>query len=180
MNILDAITSAQNGAAVRQLGSQFGLSDAQTAAALSALVPALASGLQRDVQDPSSVGGLLSALTAGTHRQYLEEPATLAAPTSVADGNGILAHLFGSKEVSREVATRASQRTGISPDILKRMLPLVAAMAMAALAKQAGNAPGAPSSGGILDMLTPILDRNRDGSLLDDVTGMLGRTLGRS
>ena len=42
MNILDAIVNAQDGAAVRQLGSQVGLRPDQTTAALSALVPALA------------------------------------------------------------------------------------------------------------------------------------------
>ena len=42
MNILDAIVNAQDGAAVRQLGSQVGLAPDQTTAALSALVPALA------------------------------------------------------------------------------------------------------------------------------------------
>jgi hypothetical protein len=40
MNILDAIVHAQDGAAVRQLGSQTGLGQDQTTAALSALVPA--------------------------------------------------------------------------------------------------------------------------------------------
>jgi hypothetical protein len=184
MNILDAITSAENGAAVQQLGSQFGLSDAQTASALAALVPALATGLQRNAQDQSGLGGLVSALTSGNHRRYLEDPSRLADPTTVADGNGILGHVFGSKEVSRDIASRAAQQTGISPDILKRMLPLIAALAMGALSRNAGTSPGAtagaPASGGILDMLTPMLDRNRDGSLIDDMAGMLGRTLGRS
>jgi hypothetical protein len=31
-----------------------------------------------------------------------------------------------------------------------------------------------------MDMLSPLLDRNRDGSIVDDVTGMLGRFLGRA
>ena len=43
MNILDSIMTAGNGAAVRQLGSQLGLDEAQTASALSVIVPALSS-----------------------------------------------------------------------------------------------------------------------------------------
>jgi hypothetical protein len=50
MNILEAILNSQDGAAVRQLSSQFGLGEAQTTSALSALVPALASGFQRNLQ----------------------------------------------------------------------------------------------------------------------------------
>jgi hypothetical protein len=37
---------------------------------------------------------------------------------------------------------------------------------------------GGPA-GGIAVMLTPLLDRNRDGSMLDDVTYMFGRFMKR-
>ena len=47
MNILDAIINAKEGGAVQQLGSQFGLGQDQTTAALSALIPALAAGFQK-------------------------------------------------------------------------------------------------------------------------------------
>ena len=52
MDILDSIMNAGNGAAVRQLGSQLGLDEAQTASALSALVPALSAGLRQNLQSP--------------------------------------------------------------------------------------------------------------------------------
>ena len=39
MNILDTIITAQDGAAVRNIGSQFGLGDDQATAALSAVIP---------------------------------------------------------------------------------------------------------------------------------------------
>ena len=66
------------------------------------------------------------------------------------------------------------------------MLPVVAAMMMGAMAKNAGGGAvtaglGVPASGiggGLLDMLTPMLDRDRDGSVVDDVAGMLGKFLG--
>ena len=40
-----------------------------------------------------------------------------------------LAILFGSKDVSRAVAGHAAKQTGIGADVLKKMLPMVAAMA---------------------------------------------------
>jgi hypothetical protein len=60
------------------------------------------------------------------------------------------------------------------------MLPLAAALMMGAFSKQSGNAsPVAAglggSGGGIAAMLTPLLDQNRDGSIMDDVTSMIGR-----
>jgi hypothetical protein len=185
MNILDTIMSAGNGAAVRQLGSQFGLNEAQTASAVSALAPALSAGLRRNMQSPDGLSGLLAALSGGSHQQYIDNPAVLADAGSVAEGNGILGHVLGSKEVSRQVAAQAGAQTGIAPDVLKRMLPLVATLVMGAMSRQAAAGGGASTAaaagaGGLLDMLGGALDRNRDGSALDDITGMIGRTFGRS
>ncbi|MEM8636431.1 MAG: DUF937 domain-containing protein, partial [Pseudomonadota bacterium] len=44
--------------------------------------------------------------------------------------------LLGSKDMSRQVAAQASQRSGVDNGIMKQMLPLVAAMAMGSLSKQ--------------------------------------------
>jgi hypothetical protein len=185
MNILDAIATAQDGAAVRQLGSQFGLGQDQTAAAMSALVPALAAGVQRNIQSEGGLGNLIAALSSGQHQQYLDNPAQLDNQAAVSEGNGILGHLLGSKDASREVATRAAAQTGLSADILKRMLPLVATLMMGAFSKQSGRETSSPgglgaSGGGLIAMLTPMLDQNRDGSIVDDVTSMLGRFVKRS
>jgi hypothetical protein len=185
MNILDAIVNAQDGAAVRQLGSQVGLAPDQTTAALSALVPALAAGFQRNLQGQGGLESLVSALSSGNHGQYIDTPASLGDPSAVADGNGILGHLLGSKEVSREVAGRAASQTGLSADVLKRVLPLAAALMMGAFSKQSGNASSmraglGGSSSGIAAMLTPLLDQNRDGSIMDDVASMIGRFVKQS
>jgi hypothetical protein len=177
MNILETILSAQNGAAVRQMGQQVGLGEDQTMSALSALVPALAGGFQRNMQSSGGLESLLGALTGGQHARYVEDPSSLAGAT--ADGNGILGHILGSKDVSRQVATRAAAQTGIDPAILKQMLPLVAAMMMGSMSQgQASAAPGTASAdpgSGLMSMLSPMLDQNRDGSIVDDVMGMLGK-----
>src|SRR5690606_5442092 len=117
----------------------------------------------------------------GNHARYLDNPGTLAQPGAVDDGNGILGHVFGSRDVSRQVAARASAQTGISADILKRLLPLVATMVMASFAKQRANGgtTAAAPGGDITGMLGSLLDSNRDGSIVDDVTSMLGRFMGR-
>lgn len=178
MNILEAILNAQGGGAVKQMGQQLGLGDDQAASVLSALVPALAGGFQRNAQSSGGLDALLGALSGGSHAQYLDQPTSLDG--AVNDGNGILGHIFGSKDVSRQVAAQAAQRTGLDVGILKQALPLVAAMMMGAMSKQRGGASMMPSAGsadggGLLSMLTPMLDQNRDGSVIDDVIGMLGK-----
>jgi hypothetical protein len=181
MNILDSILGARDGAAVQQLAAQFGLRPEQASAAIGALMPALAAGLKRDIT--TNEAGLESALANGRHETYVDQPEVLGAPATTADGNAILGHIFGSKDVSRKVAAGAAERTGIDPAILKQMLPLLASLAMGALAKQkksaATGAAGAAQSGGLAGMLEPLLDRDGDGSISDDVGGMLGRFLGR-
>ena len=185
MIILDSIMNAGNGAAVRQIGSQVGLDESQTATALTALVPALSAGLQQNLQSADGLSGLLGALSGGSHQRYVENPAVLGEAETVADGNGILGHIFGSKDVSRRVAAETAAQTGLAPDVMKRMLPLVATLVMGAMSRQA--AAGGASSlttaagrGGLLEMLGGALDSNKDGSALDDITGMIGRTFGRS
>src|SRR5688500_15274695 len=180
--------AAQDGGSVRQIGAQLGLPDEQAAAALAAVVPALSAGFQRNLQSPEGLGSLMSALSRGHHQQYLNDPTTLGAPDAVAEGNGILGHIFGSKDVSREVASRAAAQTGLSVDVIKRLLPLAATLMMGAFSKQrtGGGQMAGPGSGlgagagggGILDMLGPMLDRNKNGSIADDVTAMIGKFMG--
>jgi len=184
MSILDVIVNSGNGAAVRQLGSQVGLDEGQTASALSALVPALASGVRRNVRTPGGLTDLIAALSSGNHQRYIDSPGALGDEAAVADGNGILGHVLGSKEVSREVASQAAAKTGIGADVLKQLLPLAATLLMGAFAKQNAQAGsttlGDTAGGGLTGVLGDLLDQNRDGSVADDVTGFLGRTLGRS
>jgi hypothetical protein len=183
MNLLESILNANDGCAVSQLASQFGLNQEQAASAVQSLIPALAGGLQRNIRG-GGLDDLLGALTKGQHQRYLDNPSGLNSEAAREDGNGILGHILGSRDVSRQVAAQASTRTGISESVLKKMLPAVAALAMGAMSKQTtstsassaglpGLAAGAGSGGsaGLLGMLTPLLDRDGDGSVVDDILG---------
>ncbi len=160
---------------VASLGQRFGLSQEQTAAAVSSLLPALMGGMQRNLNQEGGLDSLLGALTGGGHQRYVEDPDALSGDAPIEEGNGILGHLLGSKDVSRQVASSAAARTGVGADILKKMLPIVATMLMGAVSKQTGGGQmAAVAGGGILDLLTPMLDRDGDGTALDDVAGMIG------
>lgn len=179
MNILDSILGSENGAAVNQVAAQFGLRPEQATAAIGALMPALAGGLQKNMASESGLSDLLAAVTGGGHASYLDDPSTLASSSTTTDGNAILGHILGSKDVSRQVAASASQRTGLDPALLKKMLPVVAAIVMAGLSKKAKSGaiptqnPSAAGAG-LGALLGPLLDRDRDGSMVDDVAGILG------
>ena len=189
MNMLEELLGHDASGVVQQVGRQFGLDESQASSALAALLPALVAGFHQSASNPSGLDSLQGVLRGGQHRQYLDDLQSLGGAGTVDDGNGILGQIFGSKDVSREVARRASAQAGVGPDVLKQMLPVVAALVMGALARrqsgggsaQAGvmPSPGPRAQGGsLLDVLAPMLDANRDGTIVDDVIGMIGKALG--
>jgi hypothetical protein len=177
MNLLEAILSARNGGVVDQVAGQFGLSREDASSAMAALLPALAGGLQRNMSSSGGLESLLQALGSGHHSQYIDDTRALSRPETTLDGNAILGHLLGCKDVSRQVAAHASQQTGLSSDLLKRMLPIVASLAMGALSQQAAPrrmaATGSMPPPDALGSLSQFIDLNRDGSMADETMGFV-------
>lgn len=135
-SLFDMLAGAQNGNALNQIARQFNLSQQQAQDAMEALLPAFSQGLKRNAATPNDLGSFLSALASGQHAKYYEDASNAFSSQGLQDGNGILGHLFGSKDLSRAVAQQASQATGIGQDILKQMLPVLASMIMGGLFKQ--------------------------------------------
>ena len=148
--LLDLLAGAQAKPAKQQLGEQFGLSEDLTQQAMAALIPALSAGLKSNASKPGGIEALLGALNKGSHSQYLEQPELLGLETARDEGNGILGHLLGSKEVSRSVASRASEKTGLDSALLKQMLPVVATMVMGSLSKKSEEPDTLSQLGGLL------------------------------
>lgn len=136
MNLFEMLAGAQNGNGIDLIARQFNLSRQQAEQAVGALLPAFSQGLKRNAADPYGVAGFLSALSTGQHAIYFEDASQAFAPQGVEEGNGILGHLFGSKELSRAVASQAAQATGIGQQVLQQMLPVVASMIMGGMFKQ--------------------------------------------
>jgi hypothetical protein len=183
MNLMEMILNAQNGDVVRQMANNFQLDEGQAKSAMGALIPALTRGISKEASSSQGLNDLIGALGRGNHSQYIDNPAALGQRVAVEEGNGILGHIFGSKEVSREVASRAAQSTGVDSGILKQMLPMLASLAMGALSKSgfgSGSTPNQLSGGqdaGIASMLTSFLDADKDGSAMDDILGLASRFL---
>lgn len=150
---------ARNGEALDQMARQFGMSQEQTQAAVEALLPAFSQGLKRNASNPYDLGAFLSALSSGQHAKYFEDAANAFSAQGVEEGNGILGHLFGSRDLSRAVAAQASQATGISQDILKQMLPALASMIMGGLFNQSTQKAGAAGFSGKGNPLQEIIEQ---------------------
>ncbi|MDQ0319281.1 hypothetical protein QO002_001419 [Pararhizobium capsulatum DSM 1112] len=135
--LFDMMMQAHNGQAMEVMARQFGLAQEQMAKATAALMPAFSTALKRNAANPYDFGAFLTAMTSGNHAQYFEDMSKAFTPQGMADGNGILGQLFGSKEMSRAIAAQAAQMTGIGQEIYKQMLPVMASALMGGLFKQA-------------------------------------------
>src|SRR5690554_4910122 len=163
--LYDMLANAQNGHAFEQMAKQYGLSQAQVQEAVAALLPAFSQGLKRNASSPADLGSFLSALSSGQHAKYFEDAGNAFSQQGMQDGNGILGHLFGSKDLSRAVASQAAQATGIGQDLLKQMLPVLASMIMGGLFKQStGQVGAAPASSNPLQEIIEQMMRQGGGA----------------
>jgi hypothetical protein len=152
------------GAIARELGVDEGTAQAGAAA----LLPAVLGGFKGQAQaHPEGLGGLLGML-GGLGGGGLLESVLAPAPSNVDAGNGVLGQIFGSKDVSRTVADHAAGQTGLSSDLLKKMLPLIAMAVAGYMAQQGGGGAGG--------MLGGLLGAATGGG--GGMGGMIGNVLG--
>ena len=200
MNMMDVLNQAGGvGAIARELG----VDEATAASGASALLPAILGGFKGQAKtQPQGLEGLIGMI-GGMGGGGLLASVLGAGPSNVDAGNNVLGQIFGSKDVSRSVAADASAKSGISGDLLKKMLPLIAMAVAGYMANQGGGANAAPAqntsgglggmlgnvlggmmgggqktspaSGGMLGGLGSLLDMDGDGNPLDDIIGMAGK-----
>ena len=175
MDLMDLLKATGGGNSVGQLAKTVGLGSSDTSNLVKALAPALMRGMQKNTADDSGLAGLRNALQTGGHDRYIDDPSLLASEATRTDGNNILGHIFGSKDVSRNVAAAASKDTGIDASLIKKALPLLATLAMGAMSKKssAGQDIGPSVSKGGLGPLGDLLGMGgKSAGGLDDILGM--------
>lgn len=178
-SILDILLADENKGALQEVQSSFNLSEEETKIAVKELIPALSRGLKKNTETTPGMDDLLEALRTGSHERYIDTPGSLGSPDTVKDGNDILGHIFGEKKVSREVANRVAQQSGLSSVLLKKLLPVLASLAMGALSKTVAGTGSPTTRSNTGGLLTSLLDSDKDGSIWDDVLGMAARTMMR-
>lgn len=173
MDILSLLKGVDRAGSVDKLAETLNLDGDRAQHLVAALSPALSRGLQKQKEQPGGFQSLTQALSTGRHERYVDHPELLQDESTRADGNKILGHLFGSKDVSRNVATKVASDTGISADLVKKALPLVAGLAMGALSKQT-SAKGQSPQPDVLDGLLGGLigGSSDDGVGIDDILGL--------
>lgn len=186
MTLNDIIQAAHGGQGINNLASQFGLTPEQTQAAIQAMIPAFSMGLQRAAQDPTGFGGIVSQLTSAAHQGSFADPSRASA--AAGPGGAVLGQIFGSPQIAAQLGQQASQVSGVSPQIIQQMMPVVASMlmgglyhamavqGMGAVLGQLASAASAP--GGLGSSLNQPGAQPAGGGLVGMVAGLLGGLMG--
>jgi len=163
---------------LQSIARELGIDEAQAATGAAALAPAVLGGFQKQAdahpQGLEGLGGLLGQLGGGG----LLDSVLSSTPTDTAPGNNVLGQIFGSKDVSRAVAQNASAQSGLSTDLLKKMLPMLAMVVAGYMAKNHAASQG-DSGGGLGGMLGGMLGGGQGDSPLGGLGGLLGGGAGQ-
>ena len=137
MQMHDALRQVQGGTAVADLAAAFGVAPGAAEAAMRAVASELAWYLEKNTLSRCGLADLVQAVGSGHHAKYLDGGNDFGDAAVRADGNAILGHILGSKDRSRALAARAARQAGLGDDVVRSMLPGLAAIAMAGLAVRA-------------------------------------------
>ena len=196
MALLDMIQQRLDPRAVQQIGQRIGADAGQTNQAINAAIPMLVAAMAHNASDPTRASGLAQALEQDHDGGLLDDMQgylTGGAASRAADGQGILKHVLGDRRSNVEQGL--GRGTGLGAAQMAQLLPLLAPLVMAALGKMkrqqgldAGGLAGVlggereqiqRQAPGLMGALGGLLDRDKDGSVVDDLGGMLGGILGR-
>ncbi len=178
MDILKLLTSDQGQQLLSQLSSQFNLSEDDAKKAVSELAPAVQKGMETRVKNDGSAESIFAGQEKVLQDILPEDKPTPSVNQLMDSGNQILGAIFGSKDISREVAQRASNNTGLDIGALKSMLPLIASVTGGALLNKSSSGNGLTSilssvlgRGNKINAssLINLLDQDNDGSVADDL-----------
>jgi hypothetical protein len=132
----DLMQEAQQNSMSSLMAKEFGLTADQQAKAFEALMPAFWLGMRRNAADPFGVAAFWQSLGGGQYKSYFDNPFSAMTPSALAQGNGVIEKMFGSPEVAKAVALQVEAATGITQDVVRRMMPVMANMMMGGLQRQ--------------------------------------------
>ncbi|MBT8394111.1 MAG: DUF937 domain-containing protein [Bacteroidia bacterium] len=188
--ILDLLNSDLGKTIVSGVAGQTGQDTKKTSGLLTMALPVLMQAMKQNASTPQGAEGLLGALNSKHDGSILDDLGGLfkgGVDTNVMqDGEKILGHVLGGKQ--QNVQNALSQKSGIDAGSVANIMKVAAPILMGVLGKQTRqNKVSSPNDlGGLLggmlkgnspqqeqSFLESILDADGDGSVIDDVAGMV-------
>lgn len=155
-------------------------------------LPAMLAALNKNTQSKEGAESLLGALNKKHDGSILDDIDGYLRNPDLEDGSGILNHLFGKQ--TAKVADTVSNSSGLKSDSTIKMLQMIAPILMGALGKENRDnnldATGLDSltstlastfansnsnTSDIMNLVTNVLDSDKDGSVVDELLNIAGK-----
>lgn len=189
--ILDLLNGPMGQMLIDGAGKQLGMKQNQAGSAMQAALPLILGAMKNNASTPEGASGLLKALSDDKHSGgILDNLGNILGGGNIdddvlQDGAGILGHVFGGKE--ENVANAVSKSSGIDMGQAMNILKVAAPFIMGYLGKEKREKNISDENGigdllgGVLggeskqsqSLVNQLLDADGDGSIIDDVAGML-------
>lgn len=191
---LEALLGLLQGQDLGKLAEQVGGNEGQVKNGVMAALPAMLTALSKNTGTEKGAEELNNALETKHDGSILNNLSGYLSNPDLKDGAGILNHLFGSQ--TSNVANAVSQSSGLDSNGSMKILQMLAPVLMGMLGQQkkqnnldaegignltsmlASNFGSEAGASGIKDVVTNLLDANKDGNVMDDIMGMVGKIFG--
>lgn len=193
MALLDMLHQRLGSDAVHQISNRIGADPGTTGNAIDAALPLLISAMARNAGDSNQAQSLDRAVSEDHDGSILDDVPGYVGRASEKPGAGILRHVLGGRQQS--VQQGLSQATGLEPGKAGTLLTMLAPLVMGAIGRtkreNSLDAGGLStlltgeqehlkqSAPGVMGALNRFLDQDNDGSIMDDVSGLLGKAFRR-
>jgi hypothetical protein len=188
--ILDLLNSDLGKTIINGVSNQTNQPQNKTQDVLTMALPVLMAAMKRNASTPQGAEGLLNAINSKHDGGILDNLGGLFGggvdANVLDDGSKILGHVLGGKQ--QHVQNALSQKSGIDAGSVAQILKVAAPILMGVLGNQAkkqnvsnpsgldgllGGLLGGSSAKNEQSFLESILDADGDGSVIDDVAGMV-------
>ena len=191
---LEALLGLLQGQDIGNLASQVGGNEGEAKKGVMAALPAMLAALGKNAGTEKGAEELNNALEKKHDGSILDNLSGYLSNPDLKDGAGILNHLFGNQ--TSNVANAVSQSSGLDTNGSMKMLQMLAPILMGILGQQkkqnnldakglgnltsmlASNFGSEAGTSGIIETVTNLLDANKDGNVVDDIMGMVGKFFG--
>ena len=191
---LEALLGLLQGQDLGNLASQVGGNEGEVKNGVMAALPAMLAALGKNAGTEKGAEELNNALEKKHDGSILDNLSGYLSNPDLKDGAGILNHLFGNQ--TSNVANAVSQSSGLDTNGSMKMLQMLAPILMGMLGQQkkqnnldakglgnltsmlASNFGSEAGASGIMEAVTNLLDTNKDGNVMDDIMGMVGKFFG--
>lgn len=190
-SLLDLLQQQIGDGEIRRMSRTLDADEDQVRKATAGALPLLVSALAGNAEDPGEARSLAGALERDHDGSLLDQVSSFLGQGDAGDGFGILGHVLGGRQQAAERGV--AQASGLDMAKVGRLLAMLAPIVMAALGKmKRERSMGAGDLAGLLgreretlasrtggqDLLSSLLDADKDGQIMDDALeagmGLLG------